>query len=99
MSPRQEKELTFSQSNLGNRLTIAETFSHSNKIDGAFRFCLLDDSEGISARIGSPETEENKKLEITELQQFNEDNFILSDSYEDWLGQTIFITHKPIRFT
>ena len=89
-----EKELNFSQANLGNRLTIAKKFSHSNEIDGAFRFCLLDDSEGILARIGSPETEENKKLEITELQQFNEDNLILADSYEDWLGQTIFITYK-----
>ena len=89
-----EKELIFSQANLGNRLTIAKKFSHSNKIDGAFRFCRLDDSEGILARIGSPETEENKKLEITELQQFNEDNLILADSYEYWLGQTIFITYK-----
>ncbi|MEG3899921.1 MULTISPECIES: hypothetical protein [unclassified Microcoleus] len=89
-----EKEIIFSQANLGYPLTKVKKFSHSNKIDGSFKFCLLEDSEGILARIGSPETEENKNLEITELQQFNENNLLIPDNYQDWLGQTIFITYK-----
>ena len=75
-------------------LSKAKKFSHSQKIEGSLRFCPLDDSEGILARIGSPETDENKDIEITELGNFNPNNLILSDSYEDWLGQTIFITYK-----
>ncbi|MCW6049588.1 hypothetical protein K4039_05715 [Lyngbya sp. CCAP 1446/10] len=90
----QEKELIFSQANLGYPLTRAKKFSHSNKIDGSFKFCLLEDSEGILARIGSPETDENKGIEITELKDFNVNNLMLADSYKDWLGQTIFITYK-----
>ncbi|MEG5000230.1 hypothetical protein [Microcoleus sp. B4-D4] len=89
-----EKEIIFSQANLGYPLTKVKKFSHSDKIDGSFKFCLLEDSEGILARIGSPETEENKSLEITELQQFNQNNLLISDNYQDWLGQTIFITYK-----
>lgn len=89
-----EKELIFSQANLGYPLTKVKKFSHSNKIDGSFRFCLLDDSEGILARIGSPETDENKDIDIAALKDFNVNNLMLADSYEDWLGQTIFITYK-----
>ncbi|WP_293130674.1 hypothetical protein [Microcoleus sp. bin38.metabat.b11b12b14.051] len=89
-----EKELIFSQANLGYPLTRVKKFSHSNQIDGSFKFCRLDDSEGILARIGSPETDENKNLETTQLQQFNENNLLVADNYEDWLGQTIFITYK-----
>ncbi len=89
-----EKELAFSQANLGYPLTRVQKFSHSNKIDGSFKFCLLEDSEGILARIGSPETDKNKDLEIIELQQFNENNLLIADNYQDWLGQTIFITYK-----
>ena len=89
-----EKELIFSQANLNYPLTRAKKLSHSNQIDGSFRFCRLDDSEGILARIGSPETDKNKNLETTQLQQFNEHNLLIADSYKDWLGQTIFITYK-----
>jgi len=89
-----EKEVIFSQANLGYPLTKVKKFSHSNKIDGSFRFCRLDDSEGILARIGSPETDENKDIEIAALKDFNVNNLMLADSYEDWLGQTIFITYK-----
>ncbi|MEG4988369.1 hypothetical protein QUB08_21695 [Microcoleus sp. BR0-C5] len=89
-----EKELIFSQANLGYPLTKVKKFSHSNKIDGSFKFCLLDDSEGILARIGSPETDENKDIDIAALKIFNVNNLMLAESYEDWLGQTIFITYK-----
>lgn len=89
-----EKELIFSQANLGYPLTKVKKFSHSNKIDGSFKFCSLDDSEGILARIGSPETDENKDIDIAALKNFNVNNLMLADSYEDWLGQTIFITYK-----
>ena len=89
-----EKELIFSQANLGYPLTRAKKFSHSNKIDGSFKFCRLDDSEGILARIGSPETDENKDIDIAALKDFNVNNLMLADSYKDWLGQTIFITYK-----
>jgi hypothetical protein len=89
-----EKELIFSQANLGYPLTRAKKFSYSNKIDGSFKFCLLDDSEGILARIGSPETDENKDIDIAALKDFNVNNLMLADSYKDWLGQTIFITYK-----
>jgi hypothetical protein len=82
-----EKELIFSPANLGYPLTQAKNFSHSNKIDGSFKFCLLDDdSEGILARIGSPETDENKDIDIAALKDFNVNNLMLADSYEDWLG-------------
>lgn len=89
-----EKELIFSQANLGYPLTRANKFSHSNKIDGSFKFCRLDDSEGILARIGSPETDGNKDIDIAALKDFNVNNLMLADSYKDWLGQTIFITYK-----
>ncbi len=89
-----EKEVIFSQANLSYPLTKVKKFSHSNKIDGSFKFCLLDDSEGILARIGSPETDENKDIDIAALKDFNVNNLMLADSYEDWLGQTIFITYK-----
>jgi len=90
-----EKELIFSQANLDYPLTKVENFSHSNKIDGSFRFCHLDDdeSEGILARIGSPK-DENKDIDIAALKDFNVNNLMLGDSYEDWVGQTIFITYK-----
>jgi len=89
-----EKEIIFSQANLGYPLTKVKKFSHSNKIDGSFKFCRLDDSEGILARIGSPETDENKDIDIAALKDFNVNNLMLADSYENWLGQTIFITYK-----
>jgi hypothetical protein len=88
-----EKEVIFSQANLSYPLTKVKKFSHSNKIDGSFRFCLLDDSQGILARIGTPETDENKDIDIAALKDFNVNN-LMADSYEDWLGQTIFITYK-----
>lgn len=87
-----EKDLIFSQANLGYPLTKVKKFSHSNKIDGSFKFCRLDDSEGILARIGSPETDENKDIDVAALKDFNVNNLMLADSYEDWVGQTIFIT-------
>jgi hypothetical protein len=83
-----------SKENLSDSLSEPKKFSHSNKIDGSFKFCRLDDSEGILARIGCPEIKENKDIEITELKQFNVNNFLLADSHENWLGQTIFITYK-----
>ncbi|TAF37702.1 MAG: hypothetical protein EAZ69_06395 [Oscillatoriales cyanobacterium] len=89
-----EKDITFSQANLSYPLSRAKKFSHSNKIDGSLKFCLLDDSEGILARIGSPETDENKDIDIAALKDFNVNNLMLAESYEDWLGQTIFITYK-----
>lgn len=83
-----------SKENLSDSLSEPKKFSHSNKIDGSFKFCRLDDSEGILARIGCPEIKENKDIEITELKQFNVNNFLLADSHENWLGQTILITYK-----
>ncbi|OCR00097.1 hypothetical protein BCD67_20665 [Oscillatoriales cyanobacterium USR001] len=90
-----ESDTIFSKVNLGyTLLTKAQKFSHSNKIEGSLRFCRLDDSEGILVRIGSPETGENKDLEITEIKEFNPNNLIFPDSYQDWLGQTILIVYK-----
>jgi hypothetical protein len=83
-----------SKENLSDSLSEPKIFSHSNKIDGSFKFCCLDDSEGILARIGCPEIKENKDIEITELKQFNVNNLLLADSHENWLGQTILITYK-----
>ncbi|MCL1465093.1 hypothetical protein [Argonema galeatum] len=83
-----------SKENLSNILSKPKKFNYSDQIQGSFRFCSLDDSVGILARIGSPETKENKYLEITELNQFNDKNLILPESYQNWLGQTIFITYK-----
>ena len=85
----------FSQANLSYPLTRAEKFTHSNQIDGSLKFCRIDDSEGILGRIGSPETDENKDLEITAaLKQFSVNNLLVADSHENWLGQTILITYK-----
>ncbi|MEG3844730.1 hypothetical protein [Microcoleus sp. herbarium14] len=59
------------------------------------KFCCIDDSEGILARIGSPETDENKDLEIAAaLTQFNVDNLLVADSHKNWLVQTLLITYK-----
>jgi hypothetical protein len=93
-----EKNIIFSQENLNFPLTKAKKFSHSNKIDGSFRFCRLDDSAAILARIGSPETDENQDLEIAALTQFNVNNLLLADSYENWLGQTLLITYKSKKY-
>ena len=83
-----------STENLSVLLSQPNQFSHSTKIDGSFRFCHLDDTEGILARIGSPERDENKDLEIKELTEFNPNNLILTENHETWLGQTILITYK-----
>ena len=90
-----DKSKVFSQANLSYPLTRAEKFTHSNQIDGSLKFCRIDDSEGILGRIGSPETDENKDLEITAaLKQFSVNNLLVADSHENWLGQTILITYK-----
>ena len=44
--------------------------------------------------IGSPERDENKDIDIAGLKEFNVNNLMLADSYQDWLGQTIFLTYK-----
>ncbi len=91
----QDKNQIFSQSNISYPLSKTNELKHSNQIDGLLRFCHLDDSEGIFAKIGSPETDENKDLEIaTALTQFNVNNLLIADSHENWLGQTILITYK-----
>jgi hypothetical protein len=90
----QDKSQVFSPENLSYPLTKATKFTHSDRIDGSFRFCRLDDADGILARIGSPETDENKGLEIAELTKFNVGNLLVADSHENWLGQTILITYK-----
>ncbi|MDQ2099122.1 MAG: hypothetical protein QQW96_15925 [Tychonema bourrellyi B0820] len=91
----QDKSQVFSQANLSYPLTKATKFTHSNQIDGSFRFCHIDDSEAILARIGSPESDENKDLEVAAaLTQFNVNNLLVADSPENWLGQTILITYK-----
>ncbi|MEZ2303666.1 MAG: hypothetical protein ACBR13_18035 [Microcoleus sp.] len=91
----QEKTKVFSQANLTYPLTKANKLTHSNQIDGSLRFCRIDDSEGILARIGSPETDENKDLEIAAaLTQFNVNNLLVAESHENWLGQTLLITYK-----
>ncbi len=91
----QDKSLVFSQANLSYPLTKANKLTHSNQIDGSLRFCCIDDSEGILARIGSPETDENEDLEIAvALTQFNVNNLLVADSHQNWLGQTILITYK-----
>ena len=90
-----DKTKVFSQANLSYPLTKPNKFTHSNQIDGSLKFCRIDDSEGILARIGSPETDENKDLEIaTALTQFNVNNLLIADSHENWLGQTLLITYK-----
>jgi hypothetical protein len=91
----EDKSLVFSQTNLSYPITKAKQFTHSNQIDGSLKFCCIDDSEGILARIGSPETEENKDLEVAAvLTQFNVNNLLIADSHENWLGQTLLITYK-----
>ncbi|WP_293355198.1 MULTISPECIES: hypothetical protein [unclassified Microcoleus] len=91
----QDKSLVFSQANLKYPLTKPNKFTHSNQIDGSLKFCRIDDSEGILARIGSPETDENKDLEvIAALTQFNVNNLLVADSHINWLGQTLLITYK-----
>ena len=91
----QEKTKVFSQANLSYPLTKANKLKHSNQIDGSFKFCRIDDSEAILARIGSPETEENKDLEVAAaLTQFNVNNLLVADSHDNWLGQTLLITYK-----
>lgn len=91
----QDKTKVFSQENLSYPLTKANKLEHSNQINGSLRFCHIDDSEGILARIGSPETDENKDLEIAAaLTQFNVNNLLVADSHENWLGQTLLITYK-----
>jgi len=90
-----DRSKTFSQANLTYPLTKAKQFTHSNQIDGSLKFCGIDDSEGILARIGSPETEENKDLEIAAaLTQFKVNHLLVADSHENWLGQTLLITYK-----
>jgi hypothetical protein len=89
-----DKTQVFSQANLNYPLTKPNKFAHSNQIDGSLKFCSIDDSEGILARIGSPETDENKDLEITALTQFNVNHLLVADSHENWLGQTFLITYK-----
>ncbi|MCC3419993.1 MAG: hypothetical protein JGK28_19260 [Microcoleus sp. PH2017_07_MST_O_A] len=89
-----DKTKVFSQANLSYPLTKPNKLEHSNQIDGSLRFCRIDDSEGILARIGSPETDENKDLEVAALTQFNVNNLLVADSHENWLGQTILITYK-----
>lgn len=90
-----EKDIIFSQANLSYPLTKPNKLKHSAQIDGSLRFCHLDDSEGILARIGSPETDENKDLEVAAaLTQFNVNNLLVADSHENWLGQTLLITYK-----
>jgi hypothetical protein len=90
----QDKTQVFSQANLNYPLTKPNKFAHSNQIDGSLKFCRIDDSEGILSRIGSPETDENKDLEVAALTQFNVNNLLVADSHENWLGQTILITYK-----
>ena len=91
----QDKSQVFSQANLSYPLSKATKFTHSNQIDGSFRFCHIDDSEAILARIGSPESDENKDLEVAAaLTQFNVNNLLVADSHENWLGQTLLITYK-----
>lgn len=85
---------SLSTENLTPLLSKAQKFKHSDKIEGSFRFCRLDDSEGVLTRIGCPETKENKDLEIQEIEKFNPNNLMIPPSYEDWLGQTILITYK-----
>jgi hypothetical protein len=90
-----EKNIIFSKENLNYPLTKPNKFTHSNQIDGSLKFCRIDDSEGILARIGSPETDENKDLEVAAaLTQFNVNNLLVADSHENWLGQTLLITYK-----
>ncbi len=90
-----DKSKVFSPANLSYPLTKATKFTHSNQIDGSLKFCHIDDdSEGILARIGSPETEENKDLETAALTQFNVNNLLVADCHENWLGQTLLITYK-----
>ena len=90
-----DRSKVFSQANLSYPLTKAKQFTHSNQIDGSLKFCGIDDSEGILARIGSPETEENKDLEIAAaLTQFKVNHLLVADSHENWLGQTLLITYK-----
>ncbi len=91
----QDKTQVFSQANLNYPLTRATKFTHSNQINGSLRFCRIDDSEAILARIGSPETEENKDLEVaTAFTGFNVNNLLVADSHKNWLGQTLLITYK-----
>ena len=89
-----QKDLDFPKENLTYPLSEAKNFSCFNKIEGLLRFCRLDDSTGIFVAIGSPETNENKDVEIQTIKEFNPNNLILAESYQEWLGQTILITYK-----
>ena len=87
--------LMFSKKHLSYPLTDAEELEYSENIKVFLSFCNLNDGEGISASIGTPEIDKNKDLEVKVLQDFDPDkSLIISPNYEDWLGQTILITYK-----
>jgi len=84
----------FPEKDLSSPLSSAEKFHYSDRIEGSLRFCRLDDSIGILARIGCPETDENKNLTAEIFKELNPNNLMIPPSYENWLGQTILITCK-----
>lgn len=85
---------TFPKKDLSFPLSSPEKFHYSDRIEGSLRFCSLDDSIGILARIGCPETDKNKNLTAEIFKELNPNNLMIPPSYENWLGQTILITCK-----
>lgn len=86
----------FSQANCKQSLlSKAKKFDFSSSINGSIRCCLLHDSEGILARIGCPEDDDdNRDLSLEIFKTFNPDRVLVPVNDSQWLGQTILITYK-----
>ena len=85
----------FSQANCQQPLlSKAKKFNFSSSINGSLRCCRLHDSEGILARVGSPEDDDNRDLSLEIFKTFNPHSVLVPINDSQWLGQTILITYK-----
>jgi hypothetical protein len=85
----------FSQANCQQLLlSKAQKFDFSPSLNGSLRCCRLHDGEGILARVGSPENDDNRDLSLEIFKTFNPDRVLVPINDSQWLGQTILITYK-----
>ena len=85
----------FSQANCKQPLlSKAQKFNFSPNLNGSLRCCLIHDSEGLLARVGSPEDDDNRDLSLEIFKTFNPEHVIVPVNNSKWLGQTILITYK-----
>ncbi len=75
-------------------LSKPQKFSFSTSLEGSLRCCRLHDSEGILARVGSPENDDNRDLSLEIFKTFNPDDVLVTTNDSQWLGQTMLITYK-----